>query len=231
MLFRQYQCEMTWLDGLRELWVPRVSLIEGKMFTLYLSQMEQDCGKHQNGWIHAYSQRSVEEHLQQTSIGDGGTHLVEFSDAMRSTSYYPSLLKLSFPLYLHMHWSALSYCMFVCPLFWAGQWLECYCWCLLGILTNDAAVEKALRQLAESKGRAQDEAAEWKRKYEMERLRAASLEQDRQQELEHCQSSPGLSKILDLLQRWSSLIVFLSELCNRLVKKPKMIPTFHAYYF
>lgn len=97
--------------------------------------MEQDCGKHQNGWIHAYSQRSVEEHLQQTSIGDGGTHLVEFSDAMRT-------------------------------------------------------VEKALRQLAESKGRAQDEAAEWKRKYEMERLRAASLEQDRQQELEHCQSSP-----------------------------------------
>jgi len=53
-------------------------------------------------------------------------------------------------------------------------------------------VEKALRQLAESKGRAQDEAAEWKRKYEMERLRAASLEQDREQELEQCQS-PGLS--------------------------------------
>jgi len=62
---------------------------------------------------------------------------------------------------------------------------------LRGIITIDAAVEKALRQLAESKGRAQDEAAEWKRKYEMERLRAASLEQDREQE--QCQSSPGLS--------------------------------------
>jgi len=48
--------------------------------------MEQDGGKHQNGWIHACSQRSVEEHLQETSIGDGGTHLVEFSDAMRSTN-------------------------------------------------------------------------------------------------------------------------------------------------
>lgn len=48
--------------------------------------------------------------------------------------------------------------------------------------------------MAESKGRAQDEAAEWKRKYEMERLRAASLDQDRdqtEQELEQCQSSLG----------------------------------------
>lgn len=102
------------------------------------TRMEQDGGKHQNGWIHSCSQRSVEEHLQETTIGDGGTHLVEFSNAMR-------------------------------------------------------AVEKALRQVAASKGRAQDEAAEWKRKYEMERLRAASLEQEQQvleQELEQCRSPP-----------------------------------------
>lgn len=64
-----------------------------------------------------------------------------------------------------------------------------------------AAVKKALRQVAESKARAHDEAAEWKRKYEMERLRAASLEQDQQvleQELEQCRSSPGMLNILDL---------------------------------
>ena len=59
----------------------------GKVLTLHLIQMEQDCGKLQNGRIHACSQRSVEEHLQETSIGDGGTHLVEFSDAMRSMNY------------------------------------------------------------------------------------------------------------------------------------------------
>jgi NAD+ kinase len=61
-------------------------------------------------------------------------------------------------------------------------------------------VEKALRQVAESKARAQDEAAEWKRKYEMERLRAASIEQERdqerEQEPEQCQSPPGMSNIL-----------------------------------
>jgi hypothetical protein len=55
-----------------------------KVWTLHLLQMEQNGGKHQNGWVHACSQRSVEEHLQETSIGDGGAHLVEFSDAMRS---------------------------------------------------------------------------------------------------------------------------------------------------
>jgi hypothetical protein len=51
---------------------------------LHLLQMEQDGGKHQNKWSKIYSQRSVEEHLMETTIGDGDTHLVEFSDAMRS---------------------------------------------------------------------------------------------------------------------------------------------------
>lgn len=56
---------------------------EDDVLTWRLLQMEQDGGKHQNGWIHSCSQRSVEEHLQETTIGDGGTHLVEFSNAMR----------------------------------------------------------------------------------------------------------------------------------------------------
>ena len=69
-------------------------------------------------------------------------------------------------------------------------------------------MEKALRQVAESKARAQDEAAEWKRKYEMERLRVASLEQ----EPEQCQSPYGMSTIL-----YPSELIFLSfELGNGL---------------
>lgn len=65
--------------------------------TLHLLQMEQDCGKRQNAWSHACSQRSVEEYLQETTIGDGDTHLVEFSDAMRSMNNYPSLVKFLCP--------------------------------------------------------------------------------------------------------------------------------------
>lgn len=59
------------------------------------------------------------------------------------------------------------------------------------------AVAKALREVAESKARAKNEAAEWKRKYELERLRNCSLERGQQQELEpeqeqeQCQSPPG----------------------------------------
>ena len=65
--------------------------------TLLLLQMEQDCGKHQNGFSHLCSQRSVEELLQETTIGDGDTHLVEFSDAMRSTNKCLSLVKFLCP--------------------------------------------------------------------------------------------------------------------------------------
>lgn len=65
--------------------------------TLHLLQMEQDCGKYQNNSSHVCSQRSVEEHLQETTIGDGDTHLVEFSDAMRSMNKYLSLVKLVCP--------------------------------------------------------------------------------------------------------------------------------------
>lgn len=55
-------------------------------------------------------------------------------------------------------------------------------------LFEHAAVTKALREVAESKARASNEAAAWKLKYEMERLRTFRLEQTHQ---EHCQSSPG----------------------------------------
>lgn len=45
--------------------------------------------------------------------------------------------------------------------------------CWLGLLF--AVVARALRQVAESKARAQDEAAEWKRKYELEIIRSKQL--------------------------------------------------------
>jgi hypothetical protein len=156
---------------------------------LHLLQMEQDGGKHQNKWSKIYSQRSVEEHLMETTIGDGDTHLVEFSDAMRSMKQVSltlcSLSVLVFPS-VSLHWKSNSLQL-------PGT---VYKWFFLF-----AAVEKALRQVAESKARAHDEAAEWKRKYEMERLRAASLEQEQQaleQELEQCRSPPGWLNILDL---------------------------------
>lgn len=59
-----------------------------------LPQMDLDCGKRQNGSIHACSQRSMEEHLQETSIGDGDAHLVEFSEAMRGKEQIPLFLIL-----------------------------------------------------------------------------------------------------------------------------------------
>lgn len=58
------------------------------------------------------------------------------------------------------------------------------------------AVKKALRQVSESKARALDEAAEWRRKYEMEHLRAAILEQKQKKREQYIdQSPPGLSNI------------------------------------
>lgn len=53
--------------------------------------MEHDSAKHQNGWPHICSQRSVEEKLQLATVGDGDKHLVEFSDALRSKQSNPIL--------------------------------------------------------------------------------------------------------------------------------------------
>ncbi|CAM6096889.1 unnamed protein product [Calypogeia fissa] len=66
------------------------------------------------------SQRMLNEYLQELTVGDGDSHLVEFSEAL-------------------------------------------------------STVAKALRQVAESKARAQDEAAEWKRKYELELIRSKQI--------------------------------------------------------
>ncbi|XP_024365901.1 putative NAD kinase 3 isoform X2 [Physcomitrium patens] len=49
---------------------------------------------------------------------------------------------------------------------------------------------EALRQVSESKARALDEAAEWRRKYEMEHLRAAILEQKQKKREQYIDQSP-----------------------------------------
>ena len=50
--------------------------------------MEPKSEQYENGWSHKCSQRSVEEQLQESTIGDGDAHLVEFSVAMRSMCSY-----------------------------------------------------------------------------------------------------------------------------------------------
>ncbi|KAK6144056.1 hypothetical protein DH2020_020876 [Rehmannia glutinosa] len=111
----------------------------------------------ENGFIDSLSllnsEKAVQEIIQQPMLPGIDDNLIEFSEALRSVSFYKPIFRS------YVYTKSLLHNLFT------------------KFLNVVLAVAKALRRVTEGKASAQAEAAEWKRKYELERARYLQLEQ------------------------------------------------------
>jgi len=99
------------------------------------------------------SEKAAYEFLAQTPVRSTDAHLVEFSEAMRSKDRHSFYFDWSLKCSTKIQNTNLPFTIKI----------------LIVInLCDFEAVAKALRRVAEGKAAAQSEAAEWKRKYELE---------------------------------------------------------------